>query len=283
MTETPLSTATPSVPNFADAFDSPDDVVTSRLAARARVKAMWLLGVLAVLLVLLAVSGGSQHARLDLGSGDGGPSVSGPVWAFCFVGTVLAVAGAAIIWRSGASRRARRSVVGCVLVVLIAFVVGLLAWAARGSHANVGGVLALSVGGAVPIMLGSTAGVLSERSGVFNIAIEAELLAGAFTAALVGSTSNSAVAGLISGIVAGGAVGLLLAVMSIRYRVDQVVAGIILISLLTGLTGYLTEQVLTPNAAKLNSPAVFGQASVPLLNRLPILGQSVSATTAARA
>jgi general nucleoside transport system permease protein len=154
-------------------------------------------------------------------------------------------------------------------------VVGLLAWAARSGHANVGGVLAVSVGGAVPIILGSTAGVLSERSGVFNIAIEAELLGGAFSGALIGSTTHSAFWGLLSGIATGTAVGWLLAVMSIRYQVDQVVAGIILISLVAGLTGYLTEQVLTPNATKLNAPSMFGVVSIPFLNRLPVVGQSI--------
>jgi simple sugar transport system permease protein len=255
-----------------------DDSVAVRLAARARRKALWLVSVLAILLALFAINAGTQRAKLDVGAGAGkGPVLSGPVWLFCGIAVVLALVAIAVIRTSDASSSGRMRVVISVLVTLLAFVMGLLAWAARSGEANVGGVLAVSVGGAIPIMLGSTAGVLSERSGVFNIAIEAEFLAGAFVSALVGSTTHSALFGLISGICAGGAVGLLLALMSIRYRVDQVVAGIILISLITGLTGYLTEQVLTPNAGTLNSPSMFKQVSVPLLDKLPIVGQALFA------
>ena len=142
--------------------------------------------------------------------------------------------------------RARERVAACVIASLVVFVVGLLAWAARSGKVSVGGVLDVTVGGAIPIMLGSTAGVLSEQSGVFNIAIEGEFLAGAFTAALVGSATHSTLLGLASGIAAGLVVGLLLAVLTIRYHVDQVVAGIILITLMTGLTGYFSDQILTP-------------------------------------
>jgi ABC-type uncharacterized transport system permease subunit len=270
----PPTPVQPAAPHAAT--EESGDTVVARLAARGRRKALWLVAVLVVMLALLAVNAGGQHAKLDIGAGAGhGPVLSGPVWLFCGVGILVALVAMAAIRTSDAGRSGRTRVVLSVLVALLAFVIGLLAWAARSGQANVGGVLAVSVGGAIPIMLGSTAGVLSERSGVFNIAIEAEFLAGAFVSALVGSTTHSALFGLVSGILAGGAVGLLLALMAIRYRVDQVVAGIILISLVTGLTGYLTEQVLTPNADSLNSPATFHEISVPLLDKLPIVGQAL--------
>jgi simple sugar transport system permease protein len=170
---------------------------------------------------------------------------------------------------------ARTRVTAAAVIALLAFVLGLLAWAARSGQVNVGGILAVSIGGAIPLMLGSTAGVLSEQSGVFNIAIEAEFLGGAFVAALTGSATHSALLGLVCGVAAGLVVGLLLAVMTIRYRVDQVVAGIVLVSLVTGLTGYLTEQVLNPDASTLNTPPVFGNWSIPLLDQIPIVGQPV--------
>jgi general nucleoside transport system permease protein len=252
------------------------DSVATRLAARTRRKALWLVAILGALLILLSVNAGAQHTTLDFGSGAGHRlTTTLPVWLVCSIGALIAVVAIGVVWRTDPTPVGRRWVIGAVNLVLLAFVVGLLAWAARSGHANVGGVLAVSVGGAVPIILGSTAGVLSERSGVFNIAIEAELLGGAFSGALIGSTTHSAFWGLLSGIATGTAVGWLLAVMSIRYQVDQVVAGIILISLVAGLTGYLTEQVLTPNATKLNAPSMFGVVSIPFLNRLPVVGQSI--------
>jgi simple sugar transport system permease protein len=250
--------------------------VTGMLAARTRRRAFWLVSVLAIILVLLAVDAGGQHARLDIGSGAGaGPAVSAPVWVFCGTGVLICLVALAVIRGRGRIQPGRMRVIISAVVPLLAFVVGLLAWAARSGQANVGGVLAVSVGGAIPIMLGSTAGVLSEQSGVFNIAIEAEFLAGAFVGAVVGSATHAVVLGLVCGVGAGAAVGLLLSVLAIRFSVDQVVAGIILISLVTGLTGYLTEQILTPDASTLNSPGTFHPIALPLLDKLPIVGQSL--------
>ena len=262
--------------------------VADLLAGRTRRRALVLVATLAIVLVLLAVSAGGQHVTLDVGSGVGhGPDISGPVRVFCGVGALInliafgfilaARPGTATAAGREAGRGVRARVMTCAVVALLAFVVGLLAWAARSGHVNVGGVLAVSIGGAIPIMLGSTAGVLSEQSGVFNIAIEAEFLGGAFVAALIGSATHSTLLGLVCGVAAGLVVGLLLAVMTIRYQVDQVVAGIVLISLVTGLTGYLTEQVLTPDAGTLNSPPVFQPVAIPLLDKLPIVGQSIFA------
>jgi general nucleoside transport system permease protein len=246
------------------------------LAGRARRRAAGLVAAVAVALILLAVNAGGQQVTLDLGSGvTHGPDVGGPVWAFCGAGALLCLLAAAVIQRSPADGSARTRVTACVIAALLIFVLGLLAWAARSGKVSVGGVIAVTVGGSIPIMLGSTAGVLSEQSGVFNIAIEGEFLAGAFTAALVGSAAQNALLGLACGLAAGFAVGLLLAVLTIRYRVDQVVAGIILITLMTGLTGYFADQVLTPDASTLNSPPVIQPVAVPLLDKLPVVGQAL--------
>jgi simple sugar transport system permease protein len=246
------------------------------LAARTRRRASWLAGALAAVLILLAVNAAGQHVTLDLGSGvTHGPDVTGLVWVFCGAAALICLLAAAVILTSPDAGRARERVAACVIASLVVFVVGLLAWAARSGKVSVGGVLDVTVGGAIPIMLGSTAGVLSEQSGVFNIAIEGEFLAGAFTAALVGSATHSTLLGLASGIAAGLVVGLLLAVLTIRYHVDQVVAGIILITLMTGLTGYFSDQILTPDAGTLNSPPVIQPVAVPLLDKLPVVGEAL--------
>jgi general nucleoside transport system permease protein len=242
------------------------------LAERTRRRAFWLVVTLEAVLVLLTVNAGGAHVTLDLGSGvTHGPDVSGPVWVFSGGGALIGALLAAVIRRS----QHRMRVTACVVVSLAIFVVGLLAWAARTETVSVGGVLDVAVGGAIPIMLGSTAGALSERSGVFNIAIEGEFLAGAFAAALVASVTHAALAGLAAGLVAGLAVGLLLAVLTIRYRVNQVVAGIILITLMTALTGYFADQLLTPDANTLNSPPVIQPLAVPLLDKLPVVGEAL--------
>ena len=76
---------------------------------------------------------------------------------------------------------------------------------------------------------------------MINIAIEGQLLLGAFTAAIVASGTGSLWLGLVSGALAGSLVGALLAVFAIGYRVDQVVLGVVLNTLILGLTGYLYD------------------------------------------
>ena len=108
--------------------------------------------------------------------------------------------------------------------------------------------------GALPLVFGALAGVLSERSGVVNVAIEGQLLAGAFGGALVGTLAASAWIGLIAGMLGGVIIAALLAWFSIRYLVDQVVLGVVLNLLALGLTGFIYEQIMRPDPAKYNQP-----------------------------
>jgi len=228
----------------------------------------------ALVLVVLGLSSGRSSVAMAFGSGPlaSGPILEAPVWTVCIV--LAAVCGALAVVVG--MRRSPGWVNGVATACAVfAFVVGLFAWAARDGKVNMSGMFALSIAGAVPIILGSSAAVLSERSGVINIAVEAEFLAGAFTGALVGSVTGNLWVGLAAAIVGGTLVGLLLAVLTLRFGVDEIVAGIILISLLLGLTGFLTEQVLNPNTSSLNSPPVFATVGIPVLNRLPGVGRAL--------
>jgi general nucleoside transport system permease protein len=128
---------------------------------------------------------------------------------------------------------------------------------------------------ALPLIFGALAGVLCERSGVVNVAIEGQLLTGAFFGALVGSIAGSAWAGLFGGIVGGVLISALLAWFSIRYLVDQVVLGVVLNLLALGLTGFVYEQLMRPDAQKYNQPPKFPVWEVPLLSDIPVLGPAL--------
>ncbi|HKH07654.1 MAG TPA: ABC transporter permease, partial [Agromyces sp.] len=119
------------------------------------------------------------------------------------------------------------------------------------------------------------------RAGVVNIAIEGQLLAGAFTAAIVASIVTSStgqgwlglLAGTIGAMVAGMLVGMVLAAFAIKYFVDQVIVGVVLNVLVIGLTSFFFSQVLAPNAAQLNNTAQrFERLPIPLLSEIPIIG-----------
>jgi simple sugar transport system permease protein len=161
-----------------------------------------------------------------------------------------------------------------IAAVLFCLVIALLCWADAGQTTafNVVNLLQGTFGQSIPIMLGALAGVMCSRSGVINIAIEGQLLLGAFTAAIVASSSGSLWLGLISGSLAGALVASLLAVFTIGYLVDQVILGVVLNTLILGLTGYLYDSLMVPYANTLNSPQTFSPLKIPLLGDIPILG-----------
>jgi ABC-type uncharacterized transport system permease subunit len=128
---------------------------------------------------------------------------------------------------------------------------------------------------AVPLIFGALAGVLCERSGVVNVAIEGQLLMGAFAGALVGTLAASAWVGLIAAALGGAFVSLLLAIFTIRYLVDQVVMGIVLNLFALGLTGFLYERLMQTDQTKYNQPPHFGNWDIPLLKEIPVLGPAL--------
>ena len=154
---------------------------------------------------------------------------------------------------------------------LVLFVVALLAWAARGDAISIIGLLDGMLFRSTPLALGAFAGLLCERSGVINIAIEGMLLTAAFTAAITGSAADSSWVGLICGVGSGVLLGAFLGVLSMRYRVDQIIGGTVINILALGLTSYLTARVLT-EYADLNNPPSFGNIGIPGLERLPVVG-----------
>ncbi|MCW2754090.1 MAG: inner-rane translocator [Marmoricola sp.] len=159
-------------------------------------------------------------------------------------------------------------------VVGLAFMAAFLCWVsarAQGTQVDVLGLMQNSIGLAVPLILGALGGVMCERSGVINVAIEGQMLAGAWAAALFGTVLGS-VLGLVSAAVAGGLMGLLLAVFAIRYLVNQVVLGVVLNVFALGLTGFFYDAFMQPNTASLNTPKVLGEIDVPVLSHLPVIG-----------
>ncbi len=164
---------------------------------------------------------------------------------------------------------ARRLVLSLVLVLSV---FAFLCWAAAGKSMSLVGLLQSSVWRSIPFVLGALAGMLCERSGVINIAIEGELLLGAFTGAVVGSVAGSLWLGVITGSIAGGLLGALLAVFAIRYLVDQIIVGVVLNVLALGLTGYLYDRALIPYQNTLNAPGVFGDVKIPVLGDIPVIG-----------
>ncbi len=160
-------------------------------------------------------------------------------------------------------------------IAVIGIVLAFLCWQVSGNVMPLGSTVQLSIVAALPLIFGALSGVLCERSGVINVAIEGQFLTGAFLGALVGTIARSAWVGLIAAIAGGVLVAALLAVLAIRYLVDQVVLGVLLILLASGLTAFLYGQLMQSNAAGYNSPPLLPIWSIPGLSRIPVLGPSL--------
>lgn len=227
--------------------------------------------ILFALLPLLAPRAGVTTFRLASGgSFFAVPDLVLPATGTAWVAVVLLAAGSALaIFRV----RMRRSIpLWLVILYVAALLIGFLAWAAAGSTLPMVGLLGGALALATPLIFGALGGVIGERAGVVNIAIEAQLLAGAFSAAVAASVAGSPWAGLVAAMGAGMLVALVLGVFTITYYVDQVIVGVVLNVLVIGLTTFLFRQVLGPNTEALNSPETFNAIAIPVLSEIPVLG-----------
>ncbi|KQQ22762.1 ABC transporter permease [Rathayibacter sp. Leaf299] len=245
----------------------------SRVAVRSW-KAPIAFGVFALLSIVLFVAlgrDGTSSFRLAAG-GDffALPDLPFPTRA---TGVVVAVVTVVLtVLAALMTRAARRIPLWCSTVFALVFLIGFLVWASAGATLPVSGLLLGTVGLATPLIFGSLGGVISERVGVVNVAIEGQLLAGAFTAAVVASITRQPVLGLVAAMLASVLVSFVLAAFAIKYVVDQVIVGVVLNVLVTGLTSFLYSQVLTSDSPTFNSPVQFETLPIPVLSQIPVIG-----------
>jgi simple sugar transport system permease protein len=190
-------------------------------------------------------------------------------------GLILAI-GIGQLVRGYSKRQMRWAVSMTVLLFVLAF----LCWAATGSPDNpisLTGLLTNSVTASIPLILGALAGIVCERSGVINVAIEGQMLVGAFAGALFASSAGSLGIGLVAAMLGGVLIAVLLAVFAIRFLVNQVVLGVVLNTFALGLTnlGYHSIMAGSENSAKYNAGATLSPIKIPLLGDIPVIGQAL--------
>ncbi|KOX05683.1 ABC transporter permease [Micromonospora profundi] len=227
--------------------------------------------------VLFGALATDQQARFTLSDDAAGAAleINGTIGAILF-GIITIAAGAALL----ADRLPKRWFLPVLAVGLLGFVLSFLCWQVSAAPAGqnfmplvniIRGTFIL----ALPLIFGALAGVLCERSGVVNVAIEGQLLMGAFSGALFGSISGSVWVGLVAAAIGGAFISLLLAVFAIRYLVDQVVIGIVLNLFAVGVTGFLYERLMQTDAERYNSAPRFSNWEIPLLKDIPVLGPAL--------
>lgn len=155
-------------------------------------------------------------------------------------------------------------------VGLLGFVLAFLTWAAADGSFSMVGMLRSTVISSIVITLGALTGLVCERAGVINIGIEGQLLTAAFVAVVLSSAFGTW-AGVFGAMLIGALLGALLAWLAIRFRVDQIVAGVVINILALGLTSFLATRVLS-DAQNLNAPARVASIRIPLLADIPVIG-----------
>jgi len=151
-------------------------------------------------------------------------------------------------------------------------VVALLGWLAAGNSVPLIFIIGTALVLAVPIMLGAMGGLMCERVGVTNIAIEAQLLTGAFMAAVVSSITDNFFFGLASAMIGGALVSMVLAVFAIKYLAQQIIVGVVLNVLMIGITNFLYQQWLTEDGENVNFPGTLDIIKIPFLSDIPVIG-----------
>ena len=156
-------------------------------------------------------------------------------------------------------------------VIIFLSIIAFLIWATRGKSFNLTAMLGHMLVRGAPIALGALSGIWCERSAVINIGIEGMMLSGAFTSVVVASITGNLYLGMLAALLTGGLLAALLAVLSIRFHVDQIVSGTVINIFAAGATSFLTARVLVENQA-LNASGTFRPIAIPLLSRIPVIG-----------
>ncbi|MDN5685554.1 MAG: ABC transporter permease [Brachybacterium sp.] len=201
-------------------------------------------------------------------------SVTVPSMGAAIVLSVIALAVSAALWLLQARVARPRPAVRTTLIAVfaLAWILAFLTWVISERTLGVATLLQGTLALAVPLAFGALSGVLSERAGVINIAIEGQLLFGAFGAALVGSLAGSAWVGLIAAPFMALVMGALLAMFAVGYRVQQIIVGVVLNVLAIGVTSFFFGTVMRQNPGMFNSPLRLPTLRIPVLADIPVIG-----------
>jgi simple sugar transport system permease protein len=136
-------------------------------------------------------------------------------------------------------------------------------------------IISASIRMATPLTLASLGGVFSERSGVVNIALEGILLNGAFAAVVATHFTSNPWMGVLAAVLVGFLTALIHAMVTITFKADHIVSGVAVNLLALGATQF-TCWVVYGNSG--NSERVVGLPvwHIPVINRVPVLGQILS-------
>ncbi len=129
-------------------------------------------------------------------------------------------------------------------------------------------VLATGIIAGTPILFAALGELLTERAGVLNLGVEGMMLIGAVTGFMVTVQTGNHWLGLVAAMLAGGAMALIHAFLTITLKANQVVSGLALTIFGTGLSGYLGKSLVGVPV-----PSTFKVYKIPVLSQIPWIGE----------
>ncbi len=201
----------------------------------------------------------------------GGPNSPIPPWELSGRNALNIVAGFCALLGAYQFMRGFGNLTSSMMwLIVILFAFAFLTWAASGKSLNLAGLMTATLVRAVPIVIGAMSGILSERAGIINIAIEGMMLGSAMIAVLVGSLTNIWI-GVFAAILTGGILAYIHGVLSIKYKIDQIISGTVINIFAAGITSYISAKFLQVYQ-ELNSPGIVKPFPIPGLSELPVIG-----------
>lgn len=131
--------------------------------------------------------------------------------------------------------------------------------------------LAMTIRLATPLLFAALGGILAEKSGVFNFALEGMMLAGAFFGYYGSLISGNPWVGVLFALIVGALTGLLLGYTSVKLGVSQMVVGLGINIFYLGLTGYFYRLIDDSGANTI--AANFPEIGIPVLSNIPVVGE----------
>jgi ABC-type uncharacterized transport system permease subunit len=134
-------------------------------------------------------------------------------------------------------------------------------------------ILTAGLVAAAPLVMAALGEAVGEKSGLLNLGIEGMMLCGAFFGFYAAYQTGAAVWGVLAGLAAGFALGLVFAILTVSLRVDQVLVGLAITIFGAGLTAFLYRDIFGGQNPSLS--VATPRVAIPLLSQIPVLGDAV--------
>jgi len=137
-------------------------------------------------------------------------------------------------------------------------------------------ILGIAIAAGTSLVFATVGEIVSERAGILNLGVEGMMIMGAVAGFAAAFHTESVAAGVLAAMVVGGMLALVHAFLTITLLADQVVSGLALTLLGSGLASFLGQR-LGPGGMPLVGQIGprFGRVAIPFLSELPLLGPSV--------